>query len=272
RRHRDLARDAARAAPLHRDRQPAVRRQSLGGNRRRGAGCSRGVRRTPHARPDRQARRHVGGRGAVGRLDAGRAGKGTNRPGGAAARGPDRGEPDAAFADPSVDPPPRRRGVRILDETCYWGAATSWISAFFQVSSGLNFRMAKAMERVFGPRSFSYTMPSWLTMKVITPRGAVLRGERDQREPRDHVAACDVVVLAIPGGGPLRGQNPVEIAVERRRPARCVTLVAFGPRPNDQVAQRAERLTGLRGPVKPVAFARSAGELLRVLEDAVAPA
>src|SRR5262245_49277195 len=35
------------------------------------------------------------------------------------------------------------------------GAPTSWISAFCQVSSGLNFLIAKATERVFGPRSFS---------------------------------------------------------------------------------------------------------------------
>src|SRR5262249_4758692 len=101
---------------------------------------------------------------------------------------------------------------------------------------------------------------------------AVLRGERDQPESRDHVTARDVVVLAVLGGGPLRGQDPVEIAVVRRRPARCVASVTFGPRADDQVTQRAGWLAGLGGPVEPVALAGSAGELLRVLEDAAASA
>src|SRR5213078_3685077 len=71
---------------------------------------------TPDAGTDRQARRHVGGRRAVGRLDAGRTGKGANRRGGAAARGPDQGEPDATSsrAGPGIVSLPRRRGVRVL--------------------------------------------------------------------------------------------------------------------------------------------------------------
>src|SRR5207247_7601077 len=57
-----------------------------------------------------------GGRRAVGRLDASRTGKGENRRGGAAARGPDQGEPDATSsrAGPGIVSLPRRRGVRVL--------------------------------------------------------------------------------------------------------------------------------------------------------------
>jgi len=45
----------------------------------------------------------------------------------------------------------------------------SGTSAFVQLASGLNIFMARPRARVFGPRSFWYTTPSWLTMKVITP-------------------------------------------------------------------------------------------------------
>ncbi len=80
------------------------------------AGCPHRGRWTLDAGTDRQARRHVGGRRAVGRLDAGRTGKGANRRGGAAARGPDQGELDATSsrAGPGIVSPPRRRGVRVL--------------------------------------------------------------------------------------------------------------------------------------------------------------
>src|SRR6267142_1121291 len=39
----------------------------------------------------------------------------------------------------------------------------------FQLLSGLNVDIALAILAVSGPRSFSYTVPSWLTMKVMTP-------------------------------------------------------------------------------------------------------
>src|SRR5262249_60465665 len=100
-------------------------------------------------------------------------------------------------------------------------------------------------------------------------RDAVLRRKCDQREPPDHVAPRDVVVLPVLGGGPLRGQDAIEVTVERRRAALGAS-VPFRACANDQVAQRAGRLAGLRRPVEAVALAGSAGELLRVLEDAVA--
>lgn len=43
----------------------------------------------------------------------------------------------------------------------------SWTT--FQVLSGLNFVIFCAAASVPGPRSFSYTTPSWFTMNVITP-------------------------------------------------------------------------------------------------------
>src|SRR5262249_3707959 len=42
-------------------------------------------------------------------------------------------------------------------------------SDFVQLLSGLKAFMAPARVAVVGPRSFSYTTPSWLTMNVITP-------------------------------------------------------------------------------------------------------
>ena len=57
--------------------------------------------------------------------------------------------------------------------------------------------------------------------------------------------------------------------MERRRPARLVAPIPLGPRPNDQGAQRAERFVGAGGPVEPIALTGRAGELLRVLADAV---
>src|SRR5262249_14616519 len=42
-------------------------------------------------------------------------------------------------------------------------------SDFVQLVSGLNAFMVLARVAVVGPRSFSYTTPSWFTMKVITP-------------------------------------------------------------------------------------------------------
>src|SRR5256886_4289807 len=100
---------------------------------------------------------------------------------------------------------------------------------------------------------------------------AVLRGEGDQCEARDHVTTRDVVVFAVRRSGPLGGQDPVEIPVEWRR-ARTLAPVASGPRAGDEIAERARRLAGPGGPVEAIALARSAGELLRVLEDAAAGA
>src|SRR6267142_4412208 len=100
---------------------------------------------------------------------------------------------------------------------------------------------------------------------------AVLGGERDEREARDHLATRDVVVLAARGIGPLRRQDAVEIAVERCRP-RLLAPVPLGPGADDQVAQRAGRLSGLGGPVEPVALAGRAAEMLGVLEETVAVA
>lgn len=42
-------------------------------------------------------------------------------------------------------------------------------SVFRQLLSGLNDAIADAISGVREPRSFSYTMPSWLQVKVITP-------------------------------------------------------------------------------------------------------
>src|SRR5436190_784966 len=85
RRHRDLARSLTGGARVHRDRRPAVRGQCVGGGRRRCADRPRRGRRSPDAGADRRRRRHVGGRRAVDRLDAGGTGKGPDRRGGAAA-------------------------------------------------------------------------------------------------------------------------------------------------------------------------------------------
>src|SRR5437773_525019 len=83
--HRDLARSLTGVARVHRDRRPAVRGQCVGGGRRRCADRPRRGRRSPDAGADRRRRRHVGGRRAVDRLDAGGTGKGPDRRGGAAA-------------------------------------------------------------------------------------------------------------------------------------------------------------------------------------------
>src|SRR5437773_2529870 len=85
RRHRDLARSLTGGARVHRDRRPAVRGQCVGGGRRRCADRPRRGRRSPDAGADRRRRRHVGGRRAVDRLDAGGTGKGPDCRGGAAA-------------------------------------------------------------------------------------------------------------------------------------------------------------------------------------------
>src|SRR5512143_78111 len=50
-------------------------------------------------------------------------------------------------------------------------------STFFQVLSGLKRVILPARPAVFGPRSFWYTTPSWLTMKVITPEEPYFAGK-----------------------------------------------------------------------------------------------
>src|SRR5437773_9515558 len=62
-------------------------------------------------------------------------------------------------------------------------AVMSGTSAFVQLASGLNVFMARPRARVFGPRSFWYTTPSWLTMKVITPETPYCAGKATSAKP-----------------------------------------------------------------------------------------
>jgi hypothetical protein len=56
-------------------------------------------------------------------------------------------------------------------------------STFCQVESGSNRAIALARAAVSGPRSFSYTTPSWLTVKVITPVSPYLTGHATAAKP-----------------------------------------------------------------------------------------
>src|SRR5262249_47948915 len=57
-------------------------------------------------------------------------------------------------------------------------------SDFVQLLSGLNAFMAPARVAVVGPRSFSHTTPSWLTLNVITPETPYWGGSATSPKPR----------------------------------------------------------------------------------------
>jgi hypothetical protein len=52
-----------------------------------------------------------------------------------------------------------------------------------QVLSGLKAVMLAAMRAVFGPKSFSYTSPRWLTRNVITPEFLYSAGYATNAKP-----------------------------------------------------------------------------------------
>src|SRR5437870_1773868 len=125
----------------------------------------------------------------------------------------------------------------------------SGTSAFVQLASGLNIFMARPRARVFGPRSFWYTTPSWLTMKVITPETPYCAGkatsedllvpppridpparavlyERDRKRP--------VVGADLQHGGGAGGNEPVRRVVRLQE---LLAALSIGHR----IARRDER-------------------------------
>jgi len=61
--------------------------------------------------------------------------------------------------------------------------ARRWRQWRFQLLSGLNFVIFCTAAAVSGPRSFSNTTPSWLTMKVITPEFSYDAGQAMSANP-----------------------------------------------------------------------------------------
>ena len=120
--------------------------------------------------------------------------------------------------------------------------------------------------RVVGPKSFSYTTPSWLTMKVFTPVTSYSAGAATRAKPPIITPLTTKSILSERRGGSLPLQNLEEIAVIRLGAAG----VALFDGARDVFPDRpAPRAVGVL-PRQAILLARSADDALRILVHVVA--